>query len=172
MSQSRLRASSYSASPIPTQPQAPSSDARAARAALEALFAPKQATPPPPPTKRDSAKMVVARKKEDGPREAERARLVDRLMAAVGRSAITRAADDLARAGLLPDDRQEVHLQLLEHADEARVREALGALGRRLDAEPPHRRAVMEARVRRLESDADDPETRALAAAIKKKLRA
>src|SRR5262245_8635335 len=97
---------SSSAAPAPD-------DARAARAALEALFAPKP--PPSSPAKRESAKMVVARKRDDDPREAERGRLVDRLLSAVGRSAITRAADELARAGLEPPDRQEVCLQMLEH---------------------------------------------------------
>jgi hypothetical protein len=58
---------------------------KAHRAALEALFAPKQDLPPPSPTKRESAKMVQARETERGPRDEERTKLLARLLAAEGR---------------------------------------------------------------------------------------
>lgn len=139
-----------------------------ARAALEALFAPKSPAPPPVVSKRDSAKMVTARAAVT--RAPEEARLVAKLLAAQGRAEVSRVADEIARAGVaLPDD-QEVHLQLLEHTDEARVRDALGAILRLLDAEPPKRRTVLDARLRRIEDAADEAATRALGSEVRRKL--
>lgn len=146
-------------------------------AALEALFAPK--TPPPPPvaSKRDSAKMVTTPTRAPGgaaqstpARAAEQARLVARLLAAQGRTEVSRAADDVERAGFAFPDEQEVHLQLLEHADEDRVRSALSVFARLLDAEPVKRRTVLDARLRRIEAFADEAATRDLGSEIRKKL--
>jgi hypothetical protein len=141
------------------------------KAALEALFAPREPTPTPAPVaKRDSAKLVVARKKDDDPRDPERAKLLQKLLGAEGRAAISRHADELRRKGFVLPEQQEVFLQLLEHADEALVRDALLALSRILEREAPKRRAVLDSRLRRLEEGAEDPATRALAERLRQKV--
>jgi hypothetical protein len=141
------------------------------RAALEALFAPKVAAPVAPPSKRESAKMVRVPERDLGDkREAERAALAAKLVASEGRVAIGRVVDAFERAGLELPDEQETYVQLLEHADEARVRGALDALIRLLDNEAPKRRTVLESRVRRIEDGADEPATRELAAVARKKI--
>jgi hypothetical protein len=143
-------------------------EAAAHRAALEALFAPKA---PASPSKRDSARMVAAPVARDPEADgAERERLLARLLEAEGRAAITRAADDLERAGLPLPDSQAVHLQVLEHADEARVRSSLIALARILATEAPARRVLLDARLRRVEERADDAETATLASAARRRL--
>ena len=143
-------------------------------AALEALFAPKTPAPPSVVSKRDSAKMVTTPSRTasgtDVVRAAEQERLVARLLAAQGRTEVSRAADDLVRAGFAFPDEQEVHLQLLEHADEDRVRAALAVFARLLDAEPAKRRTVLDARLRRIEAFADEAATRDLGSEIRKKL--
>jgi glycerol-3-phosphate O-acyltransferase len=143
------------------------------RAALEALFAPKTPAPQRAATvsKRDSAKMVSApsRTTTDA-RAAEQERLVARLLASAGRTAVSRAADDITRAGFALPDEQEVQLQLLEHADEERVRSAIESLARLLDGEPAKRRTVLESRLRRIEDCADEAITRELGADLRRKL--
>jgi hypothetical protein len=149
------------------------SDAKRAHlAALEALFTPKPAeaapAPAPAPSKRDSAKMVVARPRgTDDPRARQ---LEARLLAAEGCTQVTRVAEDFDRAGFAPADEQEVQLKLLEHADEARVRSALEALARILVRESPRRRPVLDARLRRLEDDAEEAATRTLATSLRRGL--
>jgi hypothetical protein len=137
------------------------------RVALEALFAPKA---PPSPSKRDSARMVAARPAVEEEGAAARERLLARLLDAEGRSAVVRAVEDLERAGFALPDSQAVHLQLLEHTDEARVRGSLRALAALLETEPPARRVLLEARLRRVEERADDAETSALAAVARRHL--
>jgi hypothetical protein len=136
------------------------------RVALEALFAPKA---PPSPSKRDSARMVAARPAVEEEGGAARERLA-RLLDAEGRSAVVRAVDDLERAGFALPGSQAVHLQLLEHTDEARVRGSLRALAALLETEPPARRVLLEARLRRVEERADDAETSLLAEAVRRRL--
>lgn len=139
------------------------------RAALEALFAPKPPPPPPSaPAKRDSAKMVTVPARPARVPD-ERDKLLERLLAAAGRTAVSRAVDDLRRAGFEIPDEQETQLQVLEHADEERVREALLVLGRLLESESPARRTVLESRLRRIEECADEASTRELAAAVRRK---
>jgi hypothetical protein len=144
------------------------------RAALEALFAPKPPPPPPSvPAKRDSAKMIVAPARPlpcQDAREDERRTLLAALYAAAGRTAVSRAVDAMRRAGFEIPSEQEAQLQMLEHADEERVREALLALSRLLDRESPVRRTVLESRLRRIEECADEATTRDLAAVVRKKL--
>lgn len=104
-------------------------------------------------------------------RELQKRRLLDRLMTADGRGAVSRAADDYIGAGFeLPDD-QAVHLQLLEHFDEDRVRDALDAMCRILSGEPPIKRPVLDQRLRRIEEHADELRTRSLAAELRRSLR-
>lgn len=103
-------------------------------------------------------------------RETTRERLLGKLHVAEGRPAITRAANELFKEGFtLPEEDQLVHLQLLEHTDESHVREAISRLGAILDQEPPKRFAVLDSRLRRLEELADEPETRAAAADLRRR---
>ncbi len=149
------------------------SSANQHRAALEALFAPKTPAPPPVVSKRDSAKMITAPSRvstTDVVRAAEQERLVARLLAAQGRTEISRAAEDVARAGFAFPDEQEVHLQLLEHGDEDRVRSALSVFARLLDSEPAKRRTVLDSRLRRIEDCADEASTRELGSVVRRKL--
>jgi hypothetical protein len=141
------------------------------RAALEALFAPKQAASPsePPPADRPSKKMVVVPSRED-PRGPEREKRLAKLLGAEGRTAITKAAEDFARAGFDFPMEQEVLLKLLDHARDDRVRAALEGIGRLLEEEPAQRRTLLEARLRRLEDDADDADVRGLASSVLKRL--
>ncbi len=103
-------------------------------------------------------------------REAERERLLGKLRLAEGRPAITRAANELFKDGfVLPEEDQLVHLQLLEHSDETHVRDAIAHLATILDQEPPKRFTVLDSRLRRLEELADEPETRAAAAELRRR---
>ena len=143
------------------------------RAALEALFAPKKpaaAAPEIPPAERSSKKVVSVPTRDD-PRAPEREKRLAKLMAAEGRAAVTKAAEDFTGAGFPFPEEQEVMLKLLDHGSEERVRDALACLGRLLDEEPPQRRAVLESRLRRLEDSADDVEIRDLAEGLRRRLR-
>ena len=61
-------------------------------------------------------------------------------------------------------------LKLLDHGHDARVLAALESLARLLETEAPLRRPVLDARLHRLEEDADDADVRALAASVRKRL--
>lgn len=104
--------------------------------------------------------------------ELERERLLARLLASEGRAMISRAADECRRAGVEFPLTQPVQLQLLEHVDEALARHALAALGRLFAAEPPLKRPILEQRLKRLETNADEEATRAAAAELRRSLRA
>jgi len=149
------------------------------RAALEALFAPRQepeknakdkngkdgsSTTPKP------GRIVLAPPPQSDPRGVERQKLLGKLLGAEGRPRITKAANDFLGAGFTFPDDQDVHLKLLEHSDESRVREALGALGTLLVGELPKRRAVLESRLRRIEEFAEDETTREAAAQLRRKV--
>lgn len=141
------------------------------RAALEALFAPKQpsAHPAPIPAERPSKKVVSVPSRED-PRGPEREKRLAKLLAAEGRAAVTKAAEDFAGAGFDFPQEQEVMLKLLDHDRDDRVRGALEALARLVQGEAPQRRAVLDTRLRRLEDAADDAEVRTLAASLRKQI--
>jgi hypothetical protein len=140
------------------------------RAALEALFAPKQAAIAEPPPAAERSKKVVSVPSREDPRGPEREKRLAKLLAAEGRAAVTKAADDFTGAGFELPGEQESMLKLLDHDRDAQVRWALEGLARLLDAEPPHRRKVLEARLRRLEESADDAEVRALAGSLLKQV--
>ena len=90
------------------------------------------------------------------------------MLGAEGRPQITKAANEFLAAGFpFPDD-QDVHLKLLEHSDEAFVRDALGAL--MLTCDSPKRRAVLESRLRRIEEFAEEQPTREAAAQLRRKV--
>jgi hypothetical protein len=133
---------------------------------------PPQASPPSGARRGRVGKIVVrlAAAPVD-PRDAERDRLVERLRVAEGRPAITRAAKDLAHAGFeLPQDDQIVFLQLLEHSDEERVRDAISRLDALVSAEPVKRFTVLDSRLRRLEELADEGPTREAARALRRRV--
>jgi hypothetical protein len=141
------------------------------RAALEALFTAKQAPAPvePPAVDRPSKKMITLPTRED-PRGPEREKRLAKLLAAEGRAAVTKAAEDFAGAGFDFPQEQEVFLKLLDHGHDERVRAALDGLTRLLGDEAPQRRTVLEARLRRLEDDADDADVRDLAGSLRRRL--
>ena len=94
-----------------------------------------------------------------------------RLLKAQGSHAITDAAEAFFYAGYaLEEDDQEGWLQLLEHRDEARVREALGKLRKSFFKKPPRHKPLLIQRLRRIEDIADEAETRAAATELRDSL--
>jgi hypothetical protein len=151
------------------------------RAALEALFAPK-----PDPDRASSAavgrdkreasstpkpgRIVLAPPPQSDPKAIERQRLLSKLLLAAGRPNITKAANEFLRAGFSFPSEQDVYLQLLEHTDEAHVRDAIDALDSILAGEVPKRRAVLDSRLRRIEQFADESTTRAAAERLRRRV--
>ncbi|HEY4116199.1 MAG TPA: hypothetical protein VGM56_00035 [Byssovorax sp.] len=163
--------------PEPAPAPARSDDAAAAgrergraspnRAALEALFAPKVEG-----EARKPGRIVAAQKPGADPRVAEQKRLLAKLLHAEGRPAVSKAATEYVKAGFAFPVEQDVFLQLLEHASEDQVREAVLALGGILETEAPKRRAMLESRLRRIEQFADEADTRAAAEALRRRVAA
>lgn len=144
------------------------------RAALEALFAPKKGPEEKAaegaanaPTK-PAGRIVLKPATQSDPRALERQRLLAKLLAAEGRPGVSKAANEFLKAGFAFPDEQDVHLTLLEHADESRVSEAIDALAKLLAAEPPKRRAVLESRLRRIEEYAEETSTRKKAGELRR----
>jgi hypothetical protein len=104
-------------------------------------------------------------------RERQRRRLLDRLMTSETRGSISRAADEYAQAGFDFPAEQAVQLQLLEHFDEERARDAISVLSNLIDQEAPLKRPILEQRLRRLEEYADEPTTRVAAADLRRAIR-
>jgi hypothetical protein len=121
---------------------------------------------------RRSARIVATGSRSTDSAEAQRERLLSRLLASEGRAMISRAADECRRAGVEFPLEQAVQLQLLEHVDEGLARDAVVALGRILSAEAPKKRPILEQRLRRLEDTADEEATRSAAAELRRSLRA
>lgn len=159
-------------SPSRAKAQSEGSATRQHHAALEALFAPRtkaDETPPSPAAK--APRIVLAQPTPVDPIAAERQRLLNRLLAAEGRPAITKAVKDYLAAGHELPREQDVCLQLLEHPDEDRVRGAIDTLSSLLETEPAKRRAVLDSRLRRLAEFADEKPTRDAAEALRRQLR-
>jgi hypothetical protein len=97
--------------------------------------------------------------------------LLDRLLRSQGRGAISRAADDLWESKFVAPKRQEVQIQLLEHENETRARDAVFAMAELLQREAPIKRPVLDQRLRRLETSAEDPITRDAAGALRRSMR-
>jgi hypothetical protein len=97
--------------------------------------------------------------------------LLDRLMRSQGRGAISRAADDLWEGKFVAPKRQEIQIQLLEHENETRARDAVFAMAELLQREAPIKRPVLDQRLRRLETSAEDPITRDAAGALRRSMR-
>lgn len=162
--------------PRPSSEQA-AEDKRTAkqhRAALEALFAPKKdeadAKDERAPQAKPSQRIVLSPPPVSDPRTQERQKLLGKLLHAEGRPNVSKAANDFLRAGFTFPDEQDVHLKLLEHADEERVRDACEALSKLLLGELPKRRAVLESRLRRIEEFAEEPATREAAKKLFRRL--
>lgn len=131
----------------------------------------KKSDVPAAPVRR-TARIVQLDGKPVGEKELERRRLLQRLLACEGRSAISQAAEAYLNAGFeFPED-QEVQLQLLEHFNEGRALQAINALQAIVAREAPKKRPVFEQRLRRLEEYADELSTREAAATLRRAIRA
>jgi len=97
--------------------------------------------------------------------------LLDRLVRSQGRGAISRAANDLWESKFVAPKRQEVQIQLLEHENEHRARDAVFIMAELLQRESPIKRPVLDQRLRRLETSAEDPITRDAAGALRRSMR-
>lgn len=102
---------------------------------------------------------------------ARRERLLERLILSEGRSAISRVANELLESAEALPETQEVQLQLLEHIDERRAKDAMIVLERLWGSQAPIKRPILDQRLRRLESEADDVEIRSKAAQLRRTLR-
>jgi hypothetical protein len=125
-----------------------------------------------PEVSKRNGRIIAGPKAPTDPRELERQRLLSRLLAAEGRPSITRAADDYLAGGFELPRTQEVWLQLLEHRDEGRIADAIGALRTIVEEEPPQRRAVLESRLRRIEELAEEAGTQRAAGDLRRFLHA
>jgi hypothetical protein len=123
------------------------------------------------PAPKRSARIVQPKSGLGDEREKLRAKLLSKLLTSEGRGAISRAADELAKAGFEAPAEQQYQLQLLEHFDESRARDAMQALAALLEREPPIKRPVLQQRLRRLEEHAEEQLTREAAATLRRNLR-
>ncbi len=141
---------------------------RSAQAEMPKLDKPSSADTP----RRREARIVQVKQDTIDDRERERRRLLSHVMAAEGRSAISRAVENYLAAGFVLPEEQEVQLKLLEHFDESRAREALDVLSCLIASEAPRQVPVFDQRLRRLEEHADELTTRTAAADLRRCLRA
>ena len=143
--------------------------AGAPRREAKVAEAPQQPAAPEPERKR--AQRLAPAAAQVDPREAERDRLLSRLLAAEGRAAISKAAGGVVPAGFeVPADHQEAQMQLLEHQDDRVVLTAIERLGGILASEPVRRFMVLESRLRRLEELADDADIQSGAANLRRQV--
>jgi hypothetical protein len=144
-------------------------EAKQVRGALEALFTPKaEQTPAGPDVPRSAPRIVLPTNPNADPRNAERRRLLGKLLSATGPGPISKVADEFLAAGFVFPDDQEVYLQLLEHLSEQRVHEAVDALSKILAGELPKRKHLLDQRLRRIEEHAEEPSTRQAASALRR----
>jgi hypothetical protein len=144
-------------------------EAREHRNALEALFAPKKEEDKvAAPTPKTAARIVLAPNPDADPRNAERRKLLDKVLTATGPAAISKASNEFIAAGFTYPDDQEVYLQLLEHVDEACVRDAIERLTALCAGQLPKRKPLLDQRLRRIEAHADEQATRDAAAALRR----
>jgi len=120
--------------------------------------------------RRRGARIVKAAEQAAAPDNREQ-RLLERLMRSQGRVAISRAADDLWESKFKAPRQQEVQIQLLEHENEHRARDAVFVMAELLQRESPVQRPVLDQRLRRLEEFAEDPITRDAARALRRSMR-
>lgn len=117
------------------------------------------------------ARIVQANRTALDDAELLRQRLLERLLLSEGRSAITRAADALLEHSVAVPEEQELQLQLLEHVDERRARDAMAVLERLFRQQVPIKRPILEQRLRRLEDEAEEAETRVQAESLRRSIR-
>ncbi|HYQ42236.1 MAG TPA: hypothetical protein VER11_09710 [Polyangiaceae bacterium] len=122
-----------------------------------------------PPVAKRAARIVGAPAVDES--ELERRHLLSRLLESEGPAAVTRAATAYRKSGFQFPEEQLVQLKLLEHRDEAEVCAALDVLTGLLDQQAPIQLPVFEQRLKRLEDGADEAETRARAAELRRVLR-
>lgn len=120
--------------------------------------------------RRRVARIVKAPEQTVAPDNREQ-RLLDRLLRSQGRVAISRAADELWESKFKAPRQQEVQIQLLEHQNEHRARDAVFVMAELLQRESPIQRPILDQRLRRLEEFADDPITRDAARALRRSVR-
>ncbi|MEZ4374217.1 MAG: hypothetical protein R3B07_25585 [Polyangiaceae bacterium] len=120
---------------------------------------------------RSAARIVQRTVGEFDAREAERERLLERILLSEGRSAVSRAVDVYVEAGFELPIEQEVQLQLLEHVREDRAREAIANMTALLEHAMPIKKPVLVQRLRRLEEYADEDTTRDAAAELRRSIR-
>lgn len=153
----------------------PNAAVREYKAALEALFQKKPEAVDKIEQMMPSVKMpkvVEAAVAADPVATAgnKRQDLLRRVGAAQGSKAISDAIDAFHKAGFtLPDD-QEIYLQMLEHRDETRVREAIEKLDGLLAGQLPKRKPVLVQRLKRLEEVAEEEATRDAALSLRRKV--
>jgi hypothetical protein len=127
-------------------------------------------TPATPGVRRRAVRIVKLTDNAMTPGNREQ-QLLDRLVRSQGRGAISRAADDLWEGQFVAPKRQEVQIQLLEHENETRARDAVFIMAELLQREAPIKRPVLDQRLRRLETSAEDPITRDAAGALRRSMR-
>jgi hypothetical protein len=120
--------------------------------------------------RRRAVRIVKAAEHTAAPDNREQ-RLIERLMRSQGRVAISRAADDLWESKFIAPRLQEVQIQLLEHENEHRARDAVFIMAELLQRESPVQRPILDQRLRRLEEFAEDPITRDAARALRRSMR-
>jgi hypothetical protein len=149
---------------------AASAEPTAGRREIEAQKTPKpKAVPAPGP--RRSARIIQTLSTEVDDQEKLRQRLLQRLVSSEGRLAISNAANELWSHQFEAPQKQELQLQLLEHFDETRARQAIDSLAALLEREPPIKRPILEQRLRRMEEHAEEAATRDAARALRRALR-
>lgn len=120
-----------------------------------------------------ATKIVAASTEPRDEKEVLLERLLERLSVAEGRAAITKIVAEIEELGLaVPSDHQIANLQLLEHSDEARVKDAIECLQEILEREPPKRATVLDSRLRRIEELAEEAATRKAASELKRRVKA
>ena len=96
--------------------------------------------------------------------------LLRKIAAAQNPKAISDTIDTFINTGFVMPEDQELYLQMLEHRDEDRVREALSRLEHLLAGQLPKRKPVLVQRLKRLEEHAEEDTTRAAAAQLRRKV--
>lgn len=171
----RARSSSYHATETlgrHEQKSASSSANREYKAALEALFQKKPDAVEAMEKLAPAIKMpkVVETATGAEPAPSRRQDQLRKILAAQGTRSISDSINSFLNAGhTLPDD-QEVFLQMLEHRDEGRVRDAINQLERLLMGQVPKRKPVLVQRLKRIEEHAEESETRDAAGLLRRKV--
>ncbi len=117
--------------------------------------------------RRQGARIIAKPTSSTDPEELERQRLVDRLLAAEGRAAITEAELAHRQGGFTLPNEQSMWLQLLEHREDVIVRRAIEGLAALLEEEEPARLTVLNSRLRRLAEYAEETQTQKAAVELR-----